>query len=144
MPSHQTDKKSNLGDINELFWEWFVAARKIKIPISGSLIQEHALLIAKEQGLHDFKASNGWLASFRKHRNIQFKILSGESAGVNPETVSTWKQNLGNAIDEYFADDIFNVDETGLFYRAMPANLWCFQQKRRMELRFRRIESLFC
>ena len=52
-------------EINTLTWQWFEAARLKKIPLSGPLIQEQALSFAKGLGVTDFKASNGWLESFK-------------------------------------------------------------------------------
>ena len=113
-------KNSINEDLNEQVWEWFVAARSKNIPVSGPILQEKALNIATELGQTDFKASNGWLEKFRLRYNINFKVLSGESAGVDQDVVKTWKQRLDSLIDEYSADDIFNCDETGLFYKALP------------------------
>jgi hypothetical protein len=43
--------------------------------------------------------------------------MSGEGAIVNPETVMDWKsEELPKIIDAYQPKDMFNVDETGLFY----------------------------
>jgi len=43
--------------------------------------------------------------------------VSGESAFVNPETLMDWKsEELPKIIDGYQPKDMFNVDETGLFY----------------------------
>lgn len=119
-PNAKRIKKSNVEDVNDAVWQWFVTARNKNVPVSGPLIQEKARKIAEECGVTNFKASNGWLDRFRTRNNIKFKVLSGESAGVDPETVTTWKQRLDDIVDEYSADDIFNCDETGLFYRAMP------------------------
>ena len=46
--------------------------------------------------------------------------MSGDSGGVDQEVVKTWKQRLDSLINEYSFDDIFNCDETGLFYEALP------------------------
>lgn len=66
-----------------------------------------------------FKASNGWLEKFISRYNIRFKTLSGESASVDTEDVTMWKQNLYMLIDDYNPDDIFNCDETGLYYKVL-------------------------
>lgn len=31
-----------------------------------------------------------------------------------------WKQRLDSLIDDYSADNIFNCDETGVFFKALP------------------------
>lgn len=39
---------------------------------------------------------------------------------VNEEIVADWSQRLPDICKEYAASDIFNADETGLFFRTMP------------------------
>ena len=72
---------------------------------------------AKDLGLNDFKGSNGWLESFLKRNNIVFKTQSGEHAEVNRDTVSQWRETLPSLCKGYSPKDIFNMDETGLFYK---------------------------
>ena len=72
-------------DVNELTWQWFGTGRSKNMIVSGPIIQAKALELASQQNLPDVKASNGWLERFRNRYNIMFKILSGESAGVNPD-----------------------------------------------------------
>ena len=58
--------------INELIFEWFKMARSKNIPtgVSGPIIQLKAVMFARVIGNAEFKASNGWLASFRKSHAI--------------------------------------------------------------------------
>ena len=47
--------------------------------------------------------------------------MLGESAIVNPETVMDWKsEELPKIINGDQPKDMFNVDETGLFYNLQP------------------------
>jgi len=77
-------------------------------------LQTKALQVVASIGLNDFRALNGWLKAFRKHHCIQFRLLSGESVGMDENVVNHWKQNLPNIIQDYDTRDIWNVDETGL------------------------------
>jgi len=45
---------------------------------------------------------------------------SGEAADVSDETVHSWKEQVKTIMEEYEARDIWNFDETGCFYRALP------------------------
>ena len=48
--------------------------------------------------------------------------MSGEGAIVNHKTVMDWKsEELHKIINRYKPKDIFNVDETGLFYNLKPS-----------------------
>ncbi|XP_070581983.1 tigger transposable element-derived protein 4-like [Ptychodera flava] len=89
-------------------------------PLSGPMIQEQALIYAEQLNKPEFKASNGWLESFSKRNNLSFHKVSGESADVPQETVDSWTARLPHLIEGYSPRDIFNMDETGVFYRALP------------------------
>jgi hypothetical protein len=71
-------------------------------------------------GASGFKASNYWLERFRARHNIQFKVISGEGAAVNFETVEDWKARLPKILESYYPADIYNCDETGLFFKIKP------------------------
>ena len=109
-------------EVNALMWEWFQKARSQNIPISGSMMQERALLYAKNLGIseEDFKASTGWLKSFRQRHNINLASIYGEGGSVSVELVTDWKSRLPLIVSGYDSADIFNIDETGLFFRALP------------------------
>ena len=68
----------------------------------------------------DFKASNGWIESFRKRHGISFNVISGESASVPENVCDDWKEKLLELISGYEQKDVYNMDETGVFYRALP------------------------
>lgn len=66
-------------------------------------------------------ASNGWLESFKARHNIRCAALCGEAGDVDPTVVDDWKKRLDTVVEGYELKDIFNADETGVFYRAMPS-----------------------
>ena len=107
-------------DLDELTWCWFQLARSQNIPISGPMIQEQARDFARELGKDDFKASNGWLDRFKSRHNIGNAKLCGERADVDPVTVDSWKDRLPEITEYYTPNDIYNLDETGLFFHALP------------------------
>ena len=64
--------------------------------------------------------SNGWLDRFKKRFNIRSKVISGEAGGVREEIVTSWQERLPNILSGYSPENIFNKDETGQFFRALP------------------------
>ena len=46
--------------------------------------------------------------------------ICGESGDVQEETVVSWKERLPELLRGYKKEDIYNVDETGCFWRALP------------------------
>jgi len=108
--------------IDELVFEWFTVQRSKNIPISGPILQEKARQFAEQLGYlpGEFKGSNGWLEKFRTRHAISSHVISGESTSVDNSTVEEWSKRLLTIIDGYDKNNIFNADETGLFYRALP------------------------
>ena len=71
--------RTSNDDVNDLMWQWFQKIRSQNIPVSGPMMQEKALAIAKERNLSDFKASRGWLRSFKARHNIYKCTKCGRS-----------------------------------------------------------------
>jgi len=64
------------------------------------------------------KLSNGWLARFKDRNGLREWKWHGEAASANDETVEQEQKRIQNLIKEgqYQLRDIYNMDETGLFY----------------------------
>lgn len=107
-------------DVNKAVLEWFKSVRAKNIPVSGPMIQQKAKEIADALGNENFSASNGWLDRFRVRNNITFRSLCGEAADVDPSSCEDWQERLPLLLAGYEDKDIFNMDETGLFFRALP------------------------
>jgi hypothetical protein len=69
--------------------------------------------------VENFQARNGWIESFRTRRSINFGYLSGESGGIDMESVEDWKANLQQVINQCPLSNEFNAKEMELFYRQM-------------------------
>ena len=132
--------------VNEFIWTWFCQLRASNVPVSGPMIKEKAISYAKEQGFDDFKASTGWLDKLKIRHNINCAVVCGEGAAVNPETITDWKERLSGITDQYEPKDIFNMDETGIFFRALPEKTLrvrgtdCLGGKKSKE----RLTAMFC
>ena len=116
MPKSRSACKTGNEEINKLAWEWFKDMSRRKLPISGPMLQEKALQFAKDLGNAEFKALNGSLESFHKCNNIAFYIKKGEKADVDIAVVEDSKEKLPTLLEGYNPFDIFNMDETGLFF----------------------------
>lgn len=113
-------RKSEFGAINDVVYNWFCAARAKNIPISGPLIQRKAIEVSQELKIENFKASNGWLEKFRARHSISHRVISGESNDVDLNVVNDWTCKIESICAGYDQKNIFNLDETGLFYRILP------------------------
>ena len=45
---------------------------------------------------------------------------NGEAGDVSGNTVESWKERLPELLEGYDAKDVWNIDETGCFWRALP------------------------
>ncbi|KAK3106816.1 hypothetical protein FSP39_000437 [Pinctada imbricata] len=119
MPGNSKRKRRKTGneEVNELTWAWFKEAMTRRVNVNGPLIQQRALEFAKDLGNETFKASNGWLISFLKRNNIVLGTMSGERGDVDNNVVKEWIDKVPSLCAGYESCNIFNMDETGLFYR---------------------------
>ena len=92
------NSQSRYADINALVWTWYKNAREAGIQMSGPMIQEKALQLAKDLQMPVFKASNGWLHSWKSRYNItSFKDEATETGGVKPAIIRDFSKVEGTA-----------------------------------------------
>ena len=90
--SRKRSRGTRYQDVDDAVYEWYRLARERLVPVSGPMLQAEALLLAKELGNESFKASNGWLQSFKQRHNIVQLVVSGESGDVREDTVEAWME----------------------------------------------------
>ena len=67
-----------------------------------------------------FVASDGWLDNWKTRYNVSCCTFCGESGNIDMKTAEEWKESLSQICSGYDSADIFNMDKTGYFYRALP------------------------
>ena len=113
-------KSSEFSEINEALHKWYLIACSKNIYPSGPQLCEKAREIAQRLHVEGFKASNGWIKKWKRRYNVRYVKISGESADVSGITVESWKERVCELIEGYAAEDIWNLDETGCFWKALP------------------------
>ena len=108
--SRKCHRGTEFSDVNEAMYRWYSLARQRNVPVSGPMLQEEARVIAVQMGHHQFKASNGWLESFKKRHNIRQFTISGEAAHVSEETVEGWHERVQSFMVGYKAEDVWNEE----------------------------------
>lgn len=88
--------------------------------MTTAIIKEEAERLAALYGIKDFKASSGFYDKFKKRDAVSSIVKHGDASCVDLAIVDDWKTRLVNIIDKYNPDDIYNVDETALFYQLLP------------------------
>ena len=100
---------------------WFSTMQAKKAIISDAILLEKGKEFAVKLECKEFMASSGWLSRFKARHGISLKVLHGEAASVDANSVSTARSELKKVTSAYALRDIYNMDETGLFYRMPPS-----------------------
>jgi DDE superfamily endonuclease/Tc5 transposase DNA-binding domain len=101
--------------------------------LSTNIIKQKALRIykhlkkdelsSKEQPNISFLASKGWFENFKKRFSLRNVKFQGEQASADVEAAQKFILEIPQIIEEgeYSADQIFNADETALYWKKLPS-----------------------
>jgi len=70
--------------------------------------------------IKNFKASSKWISKFKKSYGIKTQMISGEEGLVNPLILCESWVDFEKVYKNYDKCDVFNCDETGLFFKCPP------------------------
>lgn len=103
-------------------------ARDQHIPVNGTLIQMKALQLGGLMNVEKFTASAGWLQRFKRRFGLNWKSLNGDAAAADQNVVLDWIENTFMPLmNRYEEKDVFNADETGLFFKCLPNKTFAFK-----------------
>ena len=111
-PKHQ--------DVEDTLWLWFCQARSSGAAISDLILKTKAQEFGQRLGITDLTYSNGWLQKFKDRHSISKKKFEGKSASADMQQVASGRTSLLALTSSFAPCDIYNMDETGLFYRLTP------------------------
>jgi hypothetical protein len=115
-------RESPNEEIGEALIAWFHQMRVQNATINGPLMLEKAKQLSITLGHQDFEPSHGWLERLKLRHNIKFIKISGERAAADQAGAENWINNVLPAVIEgYDLNEVFNADETGLYYKAAPS-----------------------
>ncbi len=95
-------------------------------PVSGPLLMAKAQqlfpLLYPDIDSSSFKGGTGWLKRFRERHGVRGVSIQGESLSASADTVEPFKIKLSKIMEEkgISLTQLFNCDETGLYWRLMP------------------------
>lgn len=119
----KTLRKGEFPQVEDALYAWFVQERNRHSPISGEILKEKARffynrILEKE----DFRASDGWLDKFKRRFGIRLLTLTGERLSCDLESVEPFIEKFKSKVEELGLgpDQIYNADESGLFWRLLP------------------------
>jgi Tc5 transposase DNA-binding domain len=108
-------------DLDKAMQIWTSQAVAAGLPISDLILQQKGMEFAKSLNIEDqLKCANGWVYRFKLRNGLQKITLSGEANSAPLETLSEERIKLRSILANYNEEDIYNADETGLFFRMEP------------------------
>ena len=130
---HQSDRTAKRSrqtehpDVSEMMLLWVSKAMGDGILLTGDVLRQKWNIFADLAGIPEderLKLSNGWLARFKERNNLMQRKRHGEAASASVDTVELERKRVQELIRDsgYELRDIFNMDETGLFYGYAPVS----------------------
>jgi len=116
-------RDTHFPELDAALANWVLQCQGNRININGDLIKAKASVFAEKLNipLDDRPVfSNGWLDKFKDRHGFRLFKSHGESGSVDNTALNESLPNLLQITDQYNLKDIFNMDETGLFYRMAP------------------------
>ena len=138
--------RSKIIEIMEkLLTYWVEDQNNRDMPLSQAVIMEKARSLFEElqkqnseepctsSAVETFAASRGWFEKFKVRANIHSIKICGEAASADVGAVKEFTESLKSLIveKEYPPELIFNVDETGLFWKRMPSKTFISKEEKR-------------
>jgi len=116
------NKPPKWPNLEQALWLWTTTIIENNLPLTGEAIIAKAHVYADRLGIKDFKGSDGWLTKYKKRYNLHNIVRHGESASAPPaEFIENERTRLRTELAPYNLDDIYNADETGLFWAMEPS-----------------------
>lgn len=138
---------------------WIEDMNQRNMPLNGECIRMKAKRIfdhlcqeataAGNDGVLQFSASKGWLDNFKRRFALHNICLTGEAASADEEAAKLYIPVIRQIIEEggYNDDQIFNADETGLFWKKMPKRTYIAKTEKKapgFKVAKERLSLLFC
>ena len=107
------------------------------------LLISKAMLEAKRQAMTKFSGSDDWFSHWRWHFDISKCVkLHGEAGDVDLKAAEHEFQKLRIEIGKYPPSNVFNMDEAGLFFKAIPNHSYMLQNEGDVRQTGRGIKSM--
>ncbi|KAG6550333.1 hypothetical protein Mapa_008296 [Marchantia paleacea] len=142
-------RKSPFLGLEAALYAWYsqsVQKQSTTKSMTDSQLRDRAKQLAREAGIEDFKASDGWLANFKKRHSIKLSNVTHEPQDADQAGINRATSVLQKIIDElgFQPQDVFNFGETGLYFRAQPVKTLATIPLRVRKLQKDRITIGFC
>lgn len=115
------EKKVPFPAIEEALTIWVDKALQGGLVITDNILLNKALGFAFLLKEDKFKGSNGWVDNFKKRHNLRQYTMHGEASSAPLEDLDAMREKLRQTLKNFAPENIFNCDETGLFWKMKPS-----------------------
>ncbi|XP_025192185.1 jerky protein homolog-like [Melanaphis sacchari] len=120
----KTLKKPENPNVESAVFMWFIQQRRLHVPVSGEMLCEKARSFHRQfsKNNHSFNACKGWLDNFKKRHGIRHLKISGEKLSSKVDCIEPFQKYFEQLVIQknFKAEQIYNADESGLFWRMLP------------------------
>ena len=116
---------------------WIEDMNRRHVPVDSNGIREKAKKMydyfsSKNGEKKSFVASKGWFEKFKARFMFHNLRITGESASADHVAAATYPEHLEKLIKEkgYSPEQVFNADETGMWWKKMPSRTFISQEER--------------
>nr|XP_012139976.1 PREDICTED: jerky protein homolog-like isoform X1 [Megachile rotundata] len=117
---------SPLEKVNEALTIWFQGERRRNNALTVIQVKVKAQEFFRRFGgdTETFKASDGWYRTWKLRNGIRSIALPGEQSPANTKAANQFTNELLNLMEkeELTLHQVFNADETELYFKMMPSN----------------------
>ncbi|BBM97559.1 hypothetical protein Mp_1g06570 [Marchantia polymorpha subsp. ruderalis] len=115
-------RRVNFPDLEEALSLWVLQCQHRNVFITYDLIKAQGQRFAKILKILEdiIKFSNGWLYKFLFRNKLKSFKIHGEAGSVDDDAIEAAMPALRARIAAFNPEDVYNMDETGLFYSMVP------------------------
>uniref|UniRef100_UPI00358F173F tigger transposable element-derived protein 1-like n=1 Tax=Myxine glutinosa TaxID=7769 RepID=UPI00358F173F len=130
-----------MEEMEKLLLVWINEKQLVGAAISEGIICEKAKLLhgdlikdlpGSSADDDEFKASRGWFEKFKRRSGIHSVVMHGEAASSNKDGAADFVNKFSAFVNTegYVAQQVFNCDETGLFWKKMPRRTYIMKEEK--------------
>ncbi|KAK3851777.1 hypothetical protein Pcinc_041598 [Petrolisthes cinctipes] len=122
--ARKTMAKPRNEELDQACLKWFWQLRGTGVFVRTTELKAAAEKFARHLNIPDFKASEGWVTRFKVRHGLSNKKTHGESLDAATENIDQFRDKLRRLIDceGLSLNQVYNADETGLYFRSIPTN----------------------
>ncbi|CAF0859881.1 unnamed protein product [Brachionus calyciflorus] len=113
-------RSAKYPELEDCLHIWFCEKISTGITLNDQIMLAKAEYFGTLLDISDLTYSVGWLDNFKKRHGISSYTLHGEAGSTNQKDVRSAREKLQQDLKSFKPEDIFNFDESALFFRMGP------------------------